>query len=72
MVTSFQKVFRSRTSRAAVLPIVLALSVMLGATPAFARAQRTVLDGTENKSFDFSTITRTWHAGPWQFDGRTR
>jgi len=63
MVTRFQKVFRSRSSRAAVLPIVLALSVMLGATPTFAQAQRTVLDGTEHKFF--GVPERTWSAGPW-------
>ena len=64
MVTSFQKWFQSRTSRAAVLPVVLALSVMLGATPAFAKAQRTVLDGTEHKYF--GVPQRTWTAGPWE------
>ncbi len=37
MVTSFQKVLRSRTSRAAILPAVLALALMLGATPALAK-----------------------------------
>ncbi len=64
MVTSFQKWLRNRTSRAAVLPVVLALSVTLGATPAFASAQRTVLDGTEHKFF--GVPERTWTAGPWE------
>jgi hypothetical protein len=64
MVTSFQKWLRSRTSRAAVLPVVLALSVMFGATPALARAQRTVLDGTEHKYFGIPE--HTWTAGPWE------
>jgi len=64
MVTRFKTVFRSRTSRAAVLPLVLALSVMLGATPALASAQRTVLNGTEHKFF--GVPERTWTAGPWE------
>jgi len=64
MVTSFQKWLRSRTSRAAVLPVVLALSVMVGATPAFAKAQRVVLGGTEHKYF--GVPERTWTAGPWE------
>lgn len=64
MVTSVQKWFSSRPSRAAVLPVVLALTVMLGATPAFAKAQRTVLDGTEHKYF--GVPERTWTAGPWE------
>ena len=64
MVTSFQKWLGSHTSRAAVLPVVLALSVVFGATPAFARAQRTALDGTEQKFF--GTPERTIYAGPWE------
>jgi hypothetical protein len=63
MVTSFKKWLRSRTSRAAVLPVVLALSVMLGATPAFARAQRIPLDGTETKNF--GPAERVLTPGPW-------
>ncbi|MEP7358720.1 MAG: hypothetical protein ABI847_15845 [Anaerolineales bacterium] len=65
MVTSFQKWLRSRTARAAVLPVVLAVSVMLGTTPAFARAERTVLAGTETKNF--GPAQRVWSAGPWDF-----
>ena len=64
MVTSFQKWLGSRTTRAAVLPLALALSVMLGTTPAFAKAQRTALDGTEQKFF--GTPERTIYAGPWE------
>jgi hypothetical protein len=64
MVTSFQEWLRSRTLRTAVLPVVLALSVMLGTTPAFAQAQRTVLAGTEHKYFGIPE--RTWSAGPWE------
>jgi hypothetical protein len=41
MLTGLKNVFRSRTSRAAILPAVLALAVMLGATPAFAKTDRT-------------------------------
>ena len=37
MVTSLQKVFRRRSTLAAVLTLVLELSVMLGATPALAK-----------------------------------
>ena len=63
MLTRFQKVLSSRTSRAAVLPLVLALSVVLGATPTFAQAQRTLLDGTETKNF--GPAERVWTPGPW-------
>ncbi len=65
MVTFFQKWLRSRSSRAAILSIVLALLVVLGATPALARAHRTVLDGTETKNF--GPAQRVWTAGPWDF-----
>ena len=68
MVTKFQEWLRSRTSRAAVLSLMLALSVMLGAAPALARAQRTPLSGTEVKLFDFGTVTRAWVSGPWNHD----
>ncbi len=66
MVPSFKKVLASRSSRAAVLPIVLALSVMLGATTAFAQVQRTILGGTETKFFHPETLDRTITAGPWE------
>ena len=65
MITRLQKWLHTRPSRAAVLSLMLALSVLLGTTPAFARAQRIPLDGTETKNF--GPAERVWTAGPWEF-----
>src|SRR5258708_10037469 len=51
MITAFQKAFGRRRTRAVLLPMVLALSVMLGATPALAHPERIPLQGTDHRFF---------------------
>ena len=68
MITRFIHQLWSCAARAALLPIAAALALLPSAAPAHAQAQRTALAGTETESFDFSTITRTWAAGPFTLD----
>jgi hypothetical protein len=57
-----------RVALTALLPLALVLALLASAAPALAKAQRTPLDGVEHKTFDFTTISRMWDAGPWHFD----
>ncbi len=65
MMTRFTNLLRPRTARATLVSLALALALLPGVMPALAQAQRTVLDGTETKTF--GVPERTWTAGPWEF-----
>jgi len=64
MITRLTNLLRPRTARATLVSVALALALLPGAMPALAQAQRTVLDGTEQKFF--GTPESTTHAGPWE------
>ena len=64
MINRLTHLLRPRTARATLVSVALALALLPGVMPAFARAQRIALDGTETKTFGIPE--RTWTAGPWE------
>jgi len=68
MINRFTNLLRSRTARATLVSVALALALLPGVMPALAQAQRTALSGTEVKAFNFGTVSCAWDAGPWHLD----
>jgi hypothetical protein len=68
MITRLTHLLWSRAAGAALLPLAVVLALLPSAAPAHAQAQRIPLAGTDTETFDFSTISRTWAAGPFTLD----